>query len=133
MGSVVVGVIGTLLGVALGAVLQQVQASRNRSWQREDSLSHAKRGIYAEYLRSISASYGQAMSGHRDRTEDACLHAAMAEIDILAGTEVSVPARDLVNNVIEVHSAIAAGTRVEETTVAEVDRRRYEFDPCVQG
>jgi hypothetical protein len=31
-----------------------------------------------------------------------------------------------VNTVIEVHSMIAAGTGVEEATVAEVDRRRYE-------
>jgi hypothetical protein len=31
MGSVVVGVIGTLLGVLIGAAAQQVQASRNRN------------------------------------------------------------------------------------------------------
>jgi hypothetical protein len=126
MGSLIVGVIGTLLGVLLGGALQQMQAARNRRWQREDSLRNAKRSVYSEYLRSISASYGQAMSGQRSRSEDTRLHAATAQIEVLAGREVSGPARDLVNTVIEVHSMIAAGTGVEEATVAEVDRRRYE-------
>jgi hypothetical protein len=126
MGVVIVGVVGTLLGVLIGGALQQMQASRNRRWQRDDSLSNAKRSVYAEYLRSISASYGQAMSGQRSRTEDAHLYAATAEIEVLAGKEVSAPARDLVNTVIEMHSMIAAGTGVEEGTAA-VDRRRYEL------
>jgi len=126
MGAVVVGVIGTLLGVLIGGALQQRQASRNRTWQREDSLINAKRNTYSEYLRSISASYGQAVSCQRDRSEDGRLHAAMAEIEVLAGREVSEPARDLVNSVIEAHSMIAAGASVEEARVAEVDRRRYE-------
>ena len=59
MGSALVGVIGTLLGVAIGAAAQQVQASRNRNWQQADLLKTTKRGIYAEYLRSISASYAR--------------------------------------------------------------------------
>lgn len=126
MGSVVVGVIGTLLGVVIGGALQQMQAARNHKWQREDSLSKAKQSAYSEYLRSISASYAQAMSGQRNRSEDARLHAATAEIEVLAGREVSGPARDLVNAVIETHSMIAARTGVEEAVVAEVDRRRYE-------
>lgn len=54
----------------------------------------------------ISASYAQAMSGQRSRTEDGRLHAATAEIEILCG--------------------LAAGTGVAETVVADVDRRRYE-------
>ena len=133
MGSVVVGVTGTLLGVLIGGAVQQMQASRARHWQRQDSLSNTKRAVYAEYLRSISASYAQAMSGQRSRPEDANLHAATAEIEVLCGEEVSGPARDLVNKVIDVHSKIAAGTGVVEVAVHDVDRRRYEViasPPC---
>ncbi|HEY5987655.1 MAG TPA: hypothetical protein VIV12_14965 [Streptosporangiaceae bacterium] len=126
MGSTVVGVIGTLLGVLIGAAAQQMQALRHRNWQQADLLRTTKRGIYAEYLRSISASYAQALSGHRSRSEDASLLTATAEIEVLSGGEVSGPARDLANTVIDVHSEIAAGTGVAETVVADVDRRRYE-------
>jgi len=126
MGSVIVSVVGSLLGVLIGSAVQQIQASRNRGWQWEDALSTAKRGVYAEYLRSISASYGQAMSGQRSRTEDARLYAATAEIEVLASRMVSVRSRDLADEVIKVHSAIAAGAGVEEATVTEVDRRRQE-------
>jgi hypothetical protein len=89
MGSVVVGVIGTLLGVLIGGAIQQIQTSRARKWQREDSLSNTKRAVYAEYLRAIGASFAQAMSGHRSRSEDANLLAATAEIEVLCGKEVS--------------------------------------------
>jgi hypothetical protein len=126
MGSVITGVVGTLLGVLVGGAVQQLQASRNHKWQRQDSLGSARRTVYAEYLRSISASYAQAMSGQRTRSEDAALHAATAEIEILSGLEVSGPARELTNTVIDVHSSLAAGTGVPEAVVADVDRRRYE-------
>jgi hypothetical protein len=125
MGSVVVGVIGTLLGVLIGAAAQQVQAARNRKWQQEDALGDTKRSVYAEYLRSISASYAQAMSGQRSRSADASLYAATAEIEVLTGGEVSGPARDLANMVIDVHSRIVGGNAAE-VDVADVDRRRYE-------
>ena len=104
MGSAVVGITGTLLGVLIGAAAQHMQAFRNRKWLQEDALSNTKRGVYAEYLRAISASHAQAMSGHRCRSEDANLHAATAEIEVLSGGDVSRPARDLVNMVIDVHS-----------------------------
>ncbi len=126
MGSAIVGVIGTLLGAVAGYAFQQWQASVNRRWQHEDSLSTAKRNAYSEYLRSISASYGQAVSGQRNRSEDGRLHAATAEIEVLADKTVSGPARALVESVIEAHSAVAAGASAEEAGVAEVDRRRYE-------
>ena len=103
-----------------------VAALRNRKWLHEDALSKHTRGVNAEYLRAISASYAQAMSGHRSRSEDANLHAATAEIEVLSGGDVSRPARDLVNMVIDVHSKIATGTGVSELAVADVDRRRYE-------
>lgn len=126
MGSVIVGVIGTLLGVLVGGAIQQLQAKRNRTWQREDSLANAKRHVYAEYLRAISASYAQAISGDRRRSEDANLLAATAEIEILSGAEVGGPVRDLVDIIIDVHSRIADGTVAADAVVPDVDRRRRE-------
>jgi hypothetical protein len=126
MSAAVVGVVGTLLGVVIGAAAQQLQASRSRKWQQADLLRTTKRGVYAEFLRSISASYAQALSGHRSRTEDASLLAAAAEIEVLSGREVSRPARDLANAVIDVHSKIASGAGVPEAVIDDVDRRRYE-------
>lgn len=127
MGSVLIGVLGTLLGVVLGGALQQVQASRARKWQQEDSLRGTKRAAFAEYLRSISASYAQAMSGVRTRSEDANLYAAAAQIEVLCGAAVAGPARQLTDTVIDVHSAIARGAGVARETVEDVDRRRYEL------
>jgi hypothetical protein len=126
VGSVIVGVVGTLLGVAFGGAIQQVQAARTRAWRREDALASAKRGVYAEFLRAISASYAQAMSGQRSRSEDASLLAATAEIEILCARQVAGPARDLQKLVTEVHSRIAGGTGVQEAVVADVDRQRYD-------
>ena len=126
MGTAIVGVAGALLGVLLGGSLQLLQAARTRRWQREDALGKLKQAVYAEYLRAISASYGQAMAGDRSRSEDARLHAAAAEIDVLAGREVAGPARALAGTVVEVHTKIAAGDGVEQAVVDAVDRRRLE-------
>ncbi|MEV6620512.1 hypothetical protein AB0M83_02960 [Amycolatopsis sp. NPDC051106] len=126
MGTAVVGVAGALLGVLAGGFLQHLLAARTRRWQREDALGKLKQAGYAEYLRSISASYGQALAGERSRTEDARLHAATAEIEVLAGAEVSGPARELATTVIDVHTKIAGGDGVEEAEVAAVDARRLE-------
>ncbi|EKX69212.1 hypothetical protein Sipo8835_27405 [Streptomyces ipomoeae] len=124
MGSVIVGVIGTLLGVLIGGALQQVQALHSHKWQREDVLNDAKRRIYTEYLRSISASYSQARSGERKRSEDASLRAATAEITILSGNEIHKPAGDLTERVLAVHSRIAAGSGVTDAEVDDVDQQR---------
>jgi hypothetical protein len=124
MGTAIVGVAGALLGVLIGGFLQHALAARTRRWQRVDALGKLKQVCYAEYLRAISASYGQALAGDRSRTEDARLHAATAEIEVLAGREVAGPARELANTVIEVHSKIAAAEGVEKTTVDAADRRR---------
>ncbi|MEV8638176.1 hypothetical protein AB0395_41635 [Streptosporangium sp. NPDC051023] len=125
MDSVIVGVIGTLLGVLIGGFLQQAQASRTRRWQQADALSTAKRRVYTEFLRAISASYAQALSGQRTRSEDANLLAATAEIEILSGGEVAEPARDLADTVMRVHARIADGAGVAESAVEDVDRQRH--------
>ena len=106
----------------LGAAAQRVQASRSRHWQQADLPRTVKRGVYAEYVRSISASYGQ-----RSCTEDASLLAATAEIEILSGREVRVPARELTDTVIGVHAKIAAGGGAPEPEVADADRRRLQL------
>lgn len=124
MGAALVGIAGTLLGVGIGGFLQHLHAARAREWQRADTFADAKRRVYAEYLRAISASYAQALSGQRSRTEDAALLAATSEIAILAGREVAEPARHLTNAVLDVHARIAADTGVPESEVKGIDRRR---------
>ncbi|SFW88068.1 hypothetical protein [Amycolatopsis australiensis] len=126
MGTAIVGVAGALLGVLTGGLLQHALAARTRRWQREDALGKLKQAVYAEYLRAISASYGQAVAGERTRTEDARLHAATAEIEVLAGAAVSGPARELTTAVIDVHTKIAEGG-VEEASVTAVDIRRLKL------
>lgn len=100
MGSVIVGVIGSLLGVLLGIYAQQRQANLARNWQvkdaermhrlqQEDLLRDRKRLVYTEYLRSIDASYAQAKSGQKTRTEGThILAAAAAEIELLSTQKV---------------------------------------------
>ncbi|WP_128431525.1 hypothetical protein [Streptomyces cyaneus] len=124
MGSVIVGVIGTLLGVAITSAYQLVHASRSRNWQREDSLRDVKRGVYTEYLRSISASYAQAKSHKRDRSEDARLLAATAEIEILSGSKVSCAARVLTDDVLRLHARIASRACVAKTEEPAMNDRR---------
>ena len=125
MNSTALSVIGTLLGVIVGAALQHFQARRDRRWREEESFRNAKRAAYVQYLRSISASYAQARSGQRTRTEDGKLYAATAEIEILSDNEISGPAWALADKVIEVHSRIANGPGVEESVINEVDQNRY--------
>lgn len=72
-------------------------------------VADAKNAVYAEYLRSISASYVQAMSGLRTRSEDYSLYAATARIEVLCRAAIAGPARDLADTVMNVHSRIAAG------------------------
>jgi hypothetical protein len=125
MGTVVAGIAGTLLGILVTGGIQQIQAMRTRRWNRADSLADVKRRVYSEYLRAISASYAQALSGQRGRPDDAALLAATAEIEILAGPEVAVPARQLTTEVLDVHTRIAENAGVTEARVGDVDRHRH--------
>ncbi|MFE0256430.1 hypothetical protein [Streptomyces sp. NPDC059010] len=121
MDPAVVGVIGALGGAVVGVVSQPWVASINRKWQREDSHRLAKQNAYSEYLRSISASYGQARDRQRSRSEDGRLHAVTAEIQILADKRVSESARDLVERVIKAHKAIAEGASDQAAGVPDLD------------
>ncbi len=124
MASVLVGVIGSLLGVVIGVVAQQTQARRGRRWRREESFENEKRLVYVKYLRAISASYAQAIAGQRERSEDGNLHAATAEIELLCRAHIVAAARDLRDQVIDAHSRIADGTVGERDVVPAVDERR---------
>jgi hypothetical protein len=127
VGSVLVGVVGTLLGVVIGVIAQEVQARRSRRWRQEELLTSEKRLVYAQYLRFISASYAQAMSGQRDRSEDGNILAAAAEITLLSGPEVSGPAYALATKVIDTHSVIAADAAAARDPVPDVDRDRQQL------
>jgi hypothetical protein len=123
----VVAVIGTLSGTVLGGLVHGVHAWTSRRSHRADSLSDTKRRVYAEYLRSISASYAQAEAGHWSATEEANLRAAAAEIEILAGPHIAGPAQDLVSTVVDVHKAVAANKDDARSRVPDVNRDRYRL------
>jgi|GEM_PF-4392380 len=124
MKSVVVGVIGSLLGVVIGVVAQGTQSRRDRRWQRDESFTTEKRLVYVRYLRAISASYAQAVIGQRDRSEDGNLHAATAEIELLCEPRVAAAARNLRDDVIEAHSRIASGGIDKSEVVPGVNEKR---------
>jgi hypothetical protein len=126
MASVVVAVIGSLLGVALGISAQYLQAQRTHRDQVNDALRDTKRRVYAEFLRSISASYAQAKSGS-GYSGDASLLQATAEIELLAGPEVAIQARQLSEQVIGVHARLRDDPAVDQTEVPGVDRDRMRL------
>src|SRR6266702_8679463 len=83
MDTAIVAVVGSLLGVVLGSALsfvaQNSLANRTRKWELADT----KRESYADFLRSISASYAQAKAGTGD-PEEADLLRATAVIELIA-------------------------------------------------
>jgi hypothetical protein len=130
MGSAVVGVVGTLLGVLIGSYFQRKQAESDRKsreaelelayqqqqqdlershrWRKEDLLADTKRKVYTEYLRAIDASYAQADAGLRTRTEDEKLSTAVAEIELLCGLEIRERVRRHSETVLSVHNKLAS-------------------------
>lgn len=132
MAPAIVAVIGSLLGVALGFLAQYVQAERMHKWQVEGSLNEMKRQVYAEFLRSISASYTQARS-NQGNSEDANVLKATAEIELFAGRKISKAARLLSTQVIRVHSRLRENPRVGQLEVPEVDSARLEIISLFQA
>jgi hypothetical protein len=67
--AVVAGAAG-LLGATLGLVFQYLQKRKEHKW----ALEAVKREVYVEFLRSISASYAQAVADHAKAVADAKSH-----------------------------------------------------------
>jgi hypothetical protein len=144
MGTAIVGVVGSLLGVVLGFLGQSLRARQ----ERKLAIVNAKREVYAEFLRSISASYAEAKSDaeltsqrrsllrptnqrqashYNDGPEDAKLLAATASIELLANLAIHKKARELSNQVREAHKKIRANDPNAEKDVSRVDQERYKL------
>lgn len=147
MGAAIVGVVGSLLGVLLGFIGQSLRARQ----ERKLAMDTAKREIYAEFLRSISASYAQAKSEAKSvRTipqeakpsqsdtqeakpsqskvpEDANLLAATAAIELVADQTISKPARELSDRVICVHNKLRRDLSADEKDVPKVNEQREDL------
>jgi hypothetical protein len=127
MATAIVAVAGSLLGVVLGSALsflaQNSLANRMHRWGLEDT----KRESYADFLRSISASYAKAKAGTED-PEEADLLRATAAIELIAEWRIAEQARRLQEQVTDVHVRLRAkGPGVEETGVREADRARRDL------
>lgn len=140
MGPAIVAAVAGLLGVALGYLGQSLRARQEHKW----AIETAKREAYAEFLRSISASYAeagseagsqqsrksevkspqtdkpQALPLHSHKSEDAALLAATARIVLLAKPEIYKMASDLSDQIMKVHEGLRSGdsTAQDEVSVA---------------
>jgi hypothetical protein len=139
----------TLLGVALGLAFQYLRARQDHKW----ALVAAKTEAYAEFLRSISASYAQAVSEAESRQsresetkspqtekpqgpsqeshkkEEADLRAATARIVLLAKQHISEKASAITEDAIDAHDKIRSADTAKKAEEAEeaknaVDSRR---------
>lgn len=152
MGTAVVGVVGSLLGVLLGYLGQSLRAKQEHRW----AIETAKRDAYSEFLRSISASYAQAKSEAKSRQrgmpeatlpqshtvvggtpqnhvpEDANLLAATAAIELLADKTISKTSRKLSDRVIEVHAKLRRDLSVDKTEVPSVNDEREKLIAAFQ-
>jgi hypothetical protein len=140
MGAAIVAAVAGLLGVALGYLGQYLRARQEHKW----AIETVKREAYAEFLRSISASYAQAESeaefqqSHRSGTkssqtdkpqqshksEDADLRAATASIVLLAKREIHEKASDLTEQIIKVHNRLRGGDSAAQDDVSGVNSNR---------
>ena len=120
MSTAIIAVVGSLLGVVLGFVVQYLQAERARRWQLED----LKREAYAELLRSISASFAQAYYGE-GTSEDSSILKATAVIELLAETNISKPASDLQKQVDRTHRILRSeGPDAAQDEIDKTDQKR---------
>jgi hypothetical protein len=137
MGTAIVGVVGSLLGVLLGFLGQSFRARQEHKW----AIETAKREVYSEFLRSISASYAQAKSEAKSRQidtaeavatqsrvpEDADLLAATAAIELLANQTISRAARKLSNRVIETHVKLRRDLSIDRSEVPGINKEREKL------
>jgi hypothetical protein len=113
--------------IALGFFVQYLLASRARRWQLDD----LKREAYAEFLRSISASFSQAYYGE-GKSEDASLLKATAVIERLAEPDISKLARALQQQVDCTHRKLrsegpdAAEDDMQDTALIEKFKRIFK-------
>jgi hypothetical protein len=127
MATAIIAIVGSLLGVVLGSALsfvaQNSLAKRTRKWELEDT----KRESYADFLRSISASYAKAKAGGGDPEESDLLRAT-AVIELIAEREIAEHARLLQKKVTDVHARLRQQNPVaEETGVREADQARRDL------
>jgi hypothetical protein len=123
MASTIIAVVGSLLGVVLGFLIQYLQANRAHKWHLEDQ----KRDAYAELLRSISASYAQAYSGE-GASEDANILRAISVIELLSETKISRAARRLQMRVDRAHKILRAeGYEAAAEAIDKADHDRLEL------
>ena len=120
MSAAVVGIIGSLLGVALGLGYQYLQ----HRMQRQELLDDAKRKAYTDYLRAVDASYTQADEHQTERSEDRKIREAAAEIELLAKQAIRQEVRQHSDRVIEAHDMVARG---DKSLVPECDAKRIEI------
>ncbi|MFF5288608.1 hypothetical protein [Paractinoplanes globisporus] len=140
MNSAAVGVIGTLLGVVVGGALQEFREWRKRRWNKEDLLSDHKRIAYAQYVRSISASFAEAEAGVLAPREHGNLRAATAEIQILSAKAVSGPVSELTETVVKTHEELAKAASLSQTEkekilakIEDVNRARLAVIELFKG
>jgi hypothetical protein len=72
MGAAIVAAVAGLLGAALGYLGQSLRTRQEHRW----AIEAVKREVYAEFLRSISASYAQAETDYAQATAEAKSHHA---------------------------------------------------------
>ena len=125
MTTAIIAVVGSLVGVALGATLgflaQYSLAKKTREWQLADT----KRQSYAAFLTSISASFAKATAGQGD-PEEADLLRATSVIELIADEKISDRARSLQTKVRDAHGRIRQGSSAEQE-VPDVDHGRREL------
>lgn len=127
MATAIIAVVGSLLGVVLGSALgflaQKSLANRIHKWELDDT----KRESYADFLRSISASYAKAKAGEGD-PEEADLLRATAVIELIAERNIAEQARALQKQVTGVHARLRRKVSgVEETEVPGADQARRDL------
>jgi hypothetical protein len=126
MATAIIAIVGSLLGVVLGSALsflaQNSLANRMHKWELEDT----KRESYADFLRSISASYAKAKVGKGDPEAD--LLRATAVIELIAERKIAEQARLLQKQVTDVHARLRQkDSGVEETEVPKADQARRDL------